>query len=166
MDKRALIAVGIILLLPIVLVGIWAVQGESMEGSFADALRRGDVHGVHRDLRGKQWSPEELRTISVVKVPGGYGRERAIARSIHSRGRIFVSKKLYAYQGTVRDDATGIIHVFGYRRSNPLHWSWEQIHPDSMDIHLERRMGQLEEMRTSAAEQKRLPLTNQGAFGE
>ena len=154
MDKRVLIVVGLILLIPIVLLGIWAFQGRSMEGDFADALRTGAVKGVHRDLQGKQWSPEELATIEVLKVPAGAGRERALTRTIHSRGRILVSSNLYEYQGTVRDSATDIIHVFGYRRSEPRHWCWEQFHPDSMQIHLQHRTEQLEEMKKRAAQQQ------------
>ena len=154
MDKRVLIGVGVILSIPIVLLGIWALQGESMGSDFDAALRSGAVKGVHRDLWNKQWSTDELATIDVLKVPGGIGKERAITRTVHSRGRIFVSQHLYEYQATVRDSATNIIHVFGYRRAEPRHWCWEQIHPDSMPIHLQRRLEQMEALKEEAAKQR------------
>ncbi len=154
MDKRVLMVVGVILLMPMVLLGIWAVQGHSMEGDFAESLRTGAVKGVQRDLLDKQWSPAELATIEVLKVPAGAGKERAIARSLHARSRIFVSAIMYEYQASVCDNTTGIVHVFGYRRAEPRHWCWDQFHPDSMQVHLQRRMEQVEDMKARAAKQQ------------
>lgn len=150
MDKRALIVAGAILLIPAILLAIWALQGESMESDFAEALRNGDVAGLHRDLQGKQWTADELATIDVLKIPGGYGRERAIARSIQTRN-IFVSRQLFEYQATIRDDTTGLVHVFGFRRSEPRQWCWDQFHPNSLQAQVKRRLKQVEEMKNRAA---------------
>ena len=146
MDKRALIVTAVILLVPVLMLVIWAFQGQSMEDDFAKALRGGAVKGVHRDLQGKEWSSDELATIEVVKVPNSFGKEQAVTRALHSRGRIFVSARLYEFQATVRDAATDIVHVFGYRRVDPQHWCWEGFHPDSMQVHLQRQQQRLEDM--------------------
>lgn len=146
MNKQALAVAGILIAIPIALLGIWALRGASMEGDFAEALRTGNVHGVPVELSGKQWSSEELATIQVLLVPDSQGRQQALTRSLHARGRIVVSPNRYQYQATVRDGSTQIVHVFGYRRSEPLSWCWDSIHPDSLPLHLQRRMRQVEGM--------------------
>ncbi|MFW6171699.1 MAG: hypothetical protein ACODAD_14520 [Planctomycetota bacterium] len=142
-DKRALVATGVILLIPLMLLAIWGFQGQAMQSGFAAALRTGAVKSVHGNLQGKQWSAAELATIEVLKIPLASGQERALSRSVHSRGRIFVSPRAYEYQATIRDSATDIVHVFGYRRSEPRHWQWQQIHPESMETHLQRLMSRI-----------------------
>jgi len=132
MDKRALIVAGVMVAVPVSLLGIWALQGRGMQRDLAQALRSGEVAGLQRDLPGKKWSAAELETIEVLKVPGRAGSERAIARAIHARGRILISPALYAYQGAVRDQATGIVHLFGLRRASPKHWCWVRFHPASV----------------------------------
>ena len=140
MDKRALIAAIVILSIPIILLVIWAIQGKSMEEDFIQALRTGTATGLHRDLQNKRWSSAELSAVEVLKIPAGSGRERALVRAVHSHGRVFLSSSRYAYQGTIRDSATDIVHVFGYRRSDPRGWKWERIHPDSMQAHVQQRV--------------------------
>ena len=153
MDKRIFIVIGPIVLISAGLLVVWGVQGKSMEGDFREALRAGTIDGVHRDLVGKQWSPEELATIEVIKIAAGAGKERALERAVHARGRIVIASGMYEFQGTIRDNATNIVHLFGYRRSDPRKWCWEGIHPESMPQHLQRRMQQLEEMKNRARQQ-------------
>ncbi|MFO7904420.1 MAG: hypothetical protein ACQESR_02725 [Planctomycetota bacterium] len=147
MDKRALVATGVILLIPLAALGIWGFQCRAMQSGFAEALRTGAVKSVHRDLQGKQWSAAELATIEVRKIPIAGGRERELSRPIHSRGEIFLSSGAYEYQGTIRDNATDIVHVFGYRRSEPRQWQWQRIHPESMETQMQRRMQQIGRMK-------------------
>lgn len=147
MDKRALIATGVILIIPLTILGIWGVQGQAMESRFADALQTGTVGSMHRDLQGKQWSSAELATIEVRKIPRSRGQARALARSVHSRGRIFLSSQAYAYQATIHDRSTDIVHVFGYCRSEPRRWQWQRIHPESMAEQMQRRMEQIGQVR-------------------
>ncbi len=154
MNMRTIIAVGVILLVPIVLLCVWVWEGASMESDLAESLRSGAVHGMHRDLQAKQWSPEELATIEVLKVPVGAGRERAMVNAVQARGRVFVSAKLYEYQGSVRDNATDIVHIFGYRRSEPHHWTWVQFHPNSLQLQVQRRKQQLDEMKQRQSRQQ------------
>jgi hypothetical protein len=146
MDKRALLVTAVILLIPVLMLVIWAFQGQSMKDDFAKALSEGVVKEVHRDLQGKEWSPDELATIEVLKVPDSFGTEQAVTRALHARGRIFVSARQYEFQATVRDASTDIVHVFGYRRTDPRHWCWDGFHPDSMQVHLQRQQQRLEEM--------------------
>lgn len=150
MDKRRAAVIAVLCAVPLALLVIWAYQGKSMEADFVERLRADDVKALHRDLRGKQWSAEELATVHVMKVPADTGPQRALVRAAHSRGQIVISSIQYAYQGTVRDNTTGIVHVFGYRRSEPKHWCWVSIHPDSMREHLQRRMEELEQMEKRA----------------
>ncbi len=147
MDKRIFLALGAVILIPVVLLVVWAIQGKSMEGDFQAALTSGTIDDLHRDLQGKQWSGDELATVEVIKVPAGTGKERAVGQAIHGRGRIVVSPIQYEYQATVRDMTTNIVHVFGFRRSEPRKWCWHGFHPDSMQQQLQRRLEQLEEMK-------------------
>ena len=105
-------------------------------------------------MRGKQWTEEELATIEVLKVPAGSGREQSLSRAAHDRGRLVVSSQQYAYQATVTDQTTGIIHVFGYTRREPPTWQWASIHPSSAKLHIEQRAQQLEDAKKQWAADK------------
>ncbi len=164
MDKRALIVAGVILIIPIVMLVIWAVRGESMQGEFVQALEAGQVRGLHRDLQEKAWSDEELATVEVLEIPASVGREQALSRAMHSRGRIVLSPIQYAYQATIEDKATNLTHVFGFRRDNPRHWCWASFHPDQLQEVIRRRQQELEEMtsRESTVQTSTHPPNNQG----
>ena len=105
------------------------------------------VESPHRDLLGKTWSDAELSTVEVIKVVESYGTQRSIERAIHSRGQIVVPAHQFAFQGSVRDGATNIVHVFGYTRTSPSRWCWVTFDAASMQEHLNRRMQQLEDMK-------------------
>ena len=125
---------------------LWSFQGSAMRDDFVEALRRGDA-SLPVDLRDKQWTEQELADAVVLKLPGGSGRERALSREMHDRGRFVISPLQYQYQGTVTDETTGIVHVFGYPRKGPPAWRWASIHTSSRDLHIKRREQQLEEMK-------------------
>ncbi len=139
-----LIVVAVLVLLLVIPVLIWSFQGSAMRGDFVEALRQ-DNASLPVDLRGKQWTEQELATAVVLKLPGGSGRERALSRGLHDRGRFVISP--IQYQGTVTDETTGIVHVFGYPRKGPPVWHWASIHTSSADLHIQRRAQQLEEMK-------------------
>lgn len=152
MNRKAWAAIGLLALIMAVTVVIWTVQGVSMRDDFVAALRSGNVATLHRDLIGKQWTEEELSTAEVIKLPDDTGVERAWTREMHLRGRDVISRLQFEYQGTVRDNQTGIIHVFGFQRRAPRHWCWAAIHPSSHRQHLERQMEELEKMRKRRGE--------------
>jgi hypothetical protein len=149
-NKKFLMAIGLLILTSVGLVLVWKVQGMTMRGDFVRALREGDIHGPHRDLVGKVWTDDELATAEVLKVPVSYNVEQSIERSVHSWGRIVVSGDRYEYQGMVRDANTGIIHVFGRTRTAPYRWCWADISMSSMPQQLERHMQELEAMKQRA----------------
>ncbi|MBN1394749.1 MAG: hypothetical protein JW959_06970 [Pirellulales bacterium] len=152
MNRKAWAAIGIIPLTMAVIFAIWTFQGANMHDDFVRALRSGDVAGPHRDLVGKQWTEEELATAEVLRLPGNSGRQRALTRDLHTRGRDVISGLQYEYQGTVRDNQTGIIHVFGLRRQTPQQWCWAAIHPSSLQEHLRQRMEQVEKLQQRRAD--------------
>ena len=114
------------------------------------SLRAGTVRTLHRDLQDKVWSEEELADADVLRVPGGAGVQRGITRQVQSGGRIVLSPVQYAYQGTVPDRDTGIVHVLGYQTGEPEGWRWVMIHPSSLERQVQRRVEQLEEMKRQA----------------
>jgi len=59
---------------------------------------------------------------------------------------VLVSSHQYAYQGTIADTSTGILHVFGFQRREPRVWRWVTIHPSSHKLHIKRRQEQLDDM--------------------
>ena len=147
MNRKALIAIGAVLVAMAIPVVVWKVQGANMRAGFVEALRAGTVRGLHRDLQGKEWTEAELAEAQVLSVPDSAGPQQSIARHVHSGGRIYVSPIQYGYQGTAPDYSTGIVHVFGYRSGEPAGWCWAMIHPSSMAEHVQRRVEQLEAMK-------------------
>jgi hypothetical protein len=138
-----LVVLGLALLVP---VAIWSFEGSRMRGDFIRVLRSGSVD-LPLELRDKSWTERELAGVEVLRVAGGSGKEQAVSRTIHDRGRVVVSSHQYGYQGTIKDDATGIVHVFGYSRSGSPGWRWVSIHPSSAKLHIDRQMRQLEQMK-------------------
>lgn len=146
MNRKALIAIGAVLVAMAIPLLVWRVQGAGMREGFVEALRSGTVRGLHRDLQGKQWTEVELAEAEVLSVPSGAGPQRAIARHIHSGGQIVVSSAQYAYQGTVPDYTAGVLHVFGYQSGEPEGWRWVMIHPSSLAQQVQGQVEQLEAM--------------------
>ena len=151
MKRTTLILMGIIVLIPAGLLVLWHVQGRQMKPQFVQALRSGEVGGLHRDLQEHVWTQKELAGAEVMLVPEGAGMERSLARHAQTSGRVFVSPHQYSYQATIRDDETEIVHVFGFRRREPQGWQWEKFHPTSMHQHLSRRQEQLDAMKQQPA---------------
>lgn len=145
-DRKALVIVGVLALAFLIPVVVWQFQGAGMRSDLVQALRTGNVGGLPVDLQGKRWSEQELAQVEVLAVPDSAGTERAISREIYERGRVVVSSHRYAYQGTIADANTGILHVFGFQRRQPRVWRWVTIHPSSHKLHIERRQEQLDEM--------------------
>ena len=145
-DRKALAIVGVLVLAVLIPAAVWQFQGAGMRSDFGQALRSGNVGGLPVDLQGKRWSEQELAQVEVLAVPDNAGTERAISREIYERGRVLVSSHQYAYQGTITDTSTGILHVFGFHRREPRAWRWVTIHPSSHKLHIERRQEQLDEM--------------------
>lgn len=145
-DWKPLTAIGLALLVMIGLVVVWSLRGRSMRGHFVEALRSGKAAESSIQLRGKTWTDQEIATVEVIALPSDTGPQRAIARSLHDRGRSVISGTAYSFQATVEDSQTKIVHVFGYQRREPEHWRWVTIHPASMEKHLRRRMKQLESL--------------------
>ena len=145
-DRRSLAIIGVLVLAFLIPVAVWQFQGAGMRSDFVQALRTGDVGGLPVDLQGKRWSEQELAQVEVLAVPDSAGTQRAISREIYERGRVLVSSHQYAYQGTIVDASTGILHVFGFQRRQPRVWRWVTIHPSSFKLHIERRQEQLDEM--------------------
>jgi len=86
----------------------------------------------------------------VLAVPGRAGIERTISREISERGRVLVSSHRYAYQGTIANVSTGILHVFSFQRRQSRVWRWVTIHPSSHKLHIDRHQEQLDEMSCKA----------------
>jgi len=149
-DRKALVIVGVLALAFLIPVVVWQFQGAGMRSDLVQTLRTGKVGGLPVDLQGKRWSEQELAQVEVVAVPESAGTERAISREIYERGRVLVSSHQYAYQGTIADADTGILHVFGFQRRQPRVWRWVTIHPSSHKLHIERRQEQLDEMSCKA----------------
>jgi len=144
MPKWAVLAIlAVAVLIPVV---FWSISGAAREDGFVDALRAGEIH-LPVDIRGKQWTEQELATAEVIALPGSTGREQALGRSIHDRGRLVISPRQFEFQGTITDAETGIVHVFGFPRKPPHRWRHETIHPSSIQKHIDRRVEQLEEMK-------------------
>ena len=117
-----------------------------MTGDFVEAMQAGRVEAFPPDLVGKEWSEEELAGAHVLKLPSGYGRQGALTRSIQTAGEYTISRQMYAYQATVTDGDTGIKHLFGLRRRGAGGWCWAGIHPDSMELHTQRRGAEAERL--------------------
>jgi len=139
-----LVVIGILVLAMLIPVLVWSLQGSAMHDDFVQSLRSGSA-SLPVDLRGKKWTEAELATVEVLKLPSSVGREQALSRGLHDRGRVVVSPLQFEYQGTVTDEATGIVHVFGYARKGTAGWRWVSVHPSSVERHIERRVQQLEE---------------------
>ena len=122
-----LLILGILLALPVI---FWRARAVGKDNELAEVLRQWEIPNPHRDLQGKTWTEEELATIEVVALAGGFGREQAISRSIQNRDALIPAQQ-YEFQGIVTDFATGRKHVFGKRRSEPRRWVWVTMHPDS-----------------------------------
>ena len=67
------------------------------------------------------------------------------------RGGVVISSFGYSYQGTIRNSNTGILHAFGYPREEPKRWRWVSIHPSSLDLHIQRALQELEQMKAGHA---------------
>lgn len=135
-----------------VMVGVWAFwqfQSRSLRDDFIRALQSGQAAESSVELRDKVWSASELATVEVLKVPASAGREQALLRSIHSRGRIVLPAHQYQYQATVRDEGTNLVHLFGRSRAGQARWRWVGIHPDSLPEHVRTRAQQLEELKST-----------------
>jgi hypothetical protein len=145
-DLKPLLAVGVVVLVGAGVVVTWKLQGWGMRDDFVEALRTGQIEAVHRDLQGKTWTDEELATVTVLTVPRKATRQRAIIRTVHEGGRLVVPRDRFAYQGTIRDATTGVVHVFGYTRAAPHRWCWEGMDPDTLGPQLEQRLEQLKKM--------------------
>lgn len=152
LDRRIII-VAVLLLAVVAPAIVWSLQGSAMESGFVDALRAGEVN-LPIDLREKQWTSKELSGAVVIKLPESSGREQALGRELNDRGRIVISPIQFQFQGTVTDDDTGIIHVFGYPRNGSPKWRWVSIHVSSINEHIQRRVQQLEEMKARKAAPK------------
>jgi hypothetical protein len=150
-DLKPLLAIGLVVLVGGSVVVVWKIQGWGMRDDFIQALRDGQIVAVHRDLQGKTWTDEEFATAAVLKVTPRITRQRAIIRTVHEGGRVMVARDRFAYQGTIRDSTTGVVHVFGYTRDSPHRWCWEAMDPDTLGPQLEQRLEQLKKMQ----EQKR-----------
>jgi len=138
--------IGVLVLAVLIPVVVWQFQGAGMHSDFVQALRTGNVGGLPVNLQGKRWSEQEFAQIEVLAVPDSAGSERAISTELYSRGRVLLASHQYAYQGTIQDASTGIIHVFGYQRRERRGWRWVTIHPSSHKLHIQRRQEQLDEM--------------------
>jgi hypothetical protein len=117
-----------------------------MRSDFIQSLRNGSVGALPLELQQKVWTEQELSAAQVLRVPESYGPQRAISRGIHDRGRLVVSPQQFEYQGTIQDESTKIVHVFGFQRREPQAWRWVTIHPSSLRLHIQRRQGQLDEL--------------------
>lgn len=147
MNRNTRIVIGVIVLIPVGLLVLWQVQGARLELDFVQALREGKVGTLHRDLQQKVWNDKELAEVEVIRVPEGAGKERALERHLQTAGRVFIPAHQYSYQAIISDSNTGIIHVFGYQRSEPQGWRWVTFHPSSMQQQMKRRLEQLDKMK-------------------
>lgn len=111
-DRKWLI-IGILVLTTLVPVVFWSLQGMSMRHDFVEALRSGRTGPLPVWMWGKQWTEHELAGAEVLKLPTSAGTERALSEGIYDRGRLLLSSEQFEYQGTVKDETTGIILVFG-----------------------------------------------------
>jgi hypothetical protein len=145
-DRKLLLVGAILVLACLTPVVIWQFQGTGMRSDFIQSLRNGGVRALPLELQQKVWTEQELSQAEVLRVPESYGTQRAISRGIHDRGRLVVSSHQFEYQGTIQDDSTKIVHVFGLQRREPRTWRWVTIHPSSLRLHIERRQEQLEEL--------------------
>ena len=140
MDKR-IVAFGI---LGAVFVGVfacWQLLAFRMSGDFVDALRNGSVNDtLPLDLHGKTWTEAELGTVEVIRLSQGAGKEQALQRHIHTGGGHTLSPRLYAYQATITDAATGYKHVFGYHRAEGRGWCYAELHRDSARQRVQQRL--------------------------
>ena len=126
---------------------IWQVRAGQMEVDFGQSVRAGEVEGFPMELRDKQWSERELSDVQVYRLDATYGKERALERTIHTRGDFTISNQQYSYQAMMTDADTGIKHVFGYRRRKPGGWRYVTMHPDSAMIHIEKQQQLLEKVK-------------------
>jgi hypothetical protein len=140
-DNRAIIAILAVVAVMTGILAVWQMQANRMERDFVDAIRAGRVRSFPIDLRDKTWTDAELATAEVIKLDQSAGRERALVRLAHTGGGYTLSSARFSYQAVVTD-TSGIKHVFGYRRADPGGWTWETIHPDSAQQHLQQRFGQ------------------------
>jgi hypothetical protein len=144
--RNGLVACGIIAAVMIGMLIYWQLRSDGMRDSFVQALQSGTATETCLELRDKTWSDDELAAADVVLVPESAGREQAILRTLHSRGRIVLAPRQFQYQGTIRDASTGRIHVFGFPRREPRKWRWTGLHPDSLAEHIQQRAEQLERL--------------------
>ena len=93
---------------------IWQVRAGQMEVDFGQSVRAGEVEGFPMELRDKQWSERELSDVQVYRLDATYGKERALERTIHTRGDFTISNQQYSYQAMMTDAYTGSKHVLGY----------------------------------------------------
>ena len=145
-DRKFLLIGAILVLACLTPVVIWQFQGAGMRSDFIQSLRNGSVRALPVELQGKVWTEQELSEAEVVRVPESYGTQRALSRGIHDRGRLVVSPHQFEYQGTIQDDGTKIVHVFGFQRREPQTWRWVTIHPSSLRLHIQRRQEQLDRL--------------------
>ncbi len=148
-DRKLLVVGAFLLLVCLAPVVVWQFQGAGMRSDFVAALRNGNVGAMPLELQQKVWTERELSQAEVLRVPDNSGTQRAISRGIHDRGRLTVRSHQFEYQGTIRDESTGILHVFGFQRREPRTWRWVTIHPSSLQLHIERRQEQLDDLKRS-----------------
>jgi len=140
LERRHVAVVGVLVGTSAALIAVWSAQAWRMKGGFVHALEAGEVQGYPLWLSAKQWTPADLATARVLKLPNNYGKEQALEQLLYTRGDDAVSNIQFAFQGTVVDTATGIRYTFGYTRRAPHLWRWQGVHPDSMDRYLELRL--------------------------
>jgi len=145
-DPKLLVVGAILVLVCFTPVLIWNLQGTGMRSDFIQSLRNGSIGALPLELHQKAWTDQELSHAEVLRVPESFGTQRALSRGIHDRGRLVVPSHQYEYQGTIKDERTNIVHVFGFQRREPQAWRWVTIHPSSLRLHIERRQSQVDEL--------------------
>ncbi|GMW00583.1 MAG: hypothetical protein AMXMBFR84_17200 [Candidatus Hydrogenedentota bacterium] len=144
-SPRAIVVVALVLIIAVPTL-IWRTEARRAKPEFVSAVNAGQVHNVPIGLKEKTWTSAETATVQLKKVPIGRGRRQALARLFNPG--VVVPGDNFDMQATMMDNETGIRHVFGRMRTDPHHWIWYGIHPDSMELHIRLRQEEVEAIKS------------------
>ena len=140
--RGPIIAIGCLVAVTLGILLGWQLQASRMERDFREAIRARRLNGLPVDLREKVWTDADLSTVRVIRLDQSYGKERSLLRLMHTAGENTINERQFSYQGMITDAATGIRHVFGYRRDARGGWQYVSIHLDSIQQHIQQRTNQ------------------------
>jgi len=140
--RGPIIAIGCLVAVTLGILLVWQLQASRMERDFREAIRARRLNGLPVDLREKVWTDADLSTVRVIRLDQSYGKERSLLRLMHTAGENTINERQFSYQGMITDAATGIRHVFGYRRDARGGWQYVSIHLDSIQQHIQQRTNQ------------------------